>query len=282
MILKAGVVQTRTGLDRNANAQALAEAAARLAAKGAEIVFLPEMCGLLDRNSARLAASVSGEGSDPAVAALRAVARECGVAIAIGSLALRDDDGAAAGRLYNRSILLGREGAILARYDKIHLFDVDLPDGSRYRESASFAPGDRAAIAELPWGRLGLSICYDVRFPALYHALAQAGAAVIAVPAAFTVPTGRAHWHILLRARAIETGCFLVAAAQTGRHEDGRETYGHSLVVDPWGEVLLDMGEAPGEALITLDLSRVEEVRQRIPALRHARPIHGPAESATP
>jgi predicted amidohydrolase len=282
MILKAGVVQTRTGLDRNANAQALAEAAARLAAKGAEIVFLPEMCGLLDRNSARLAASVSGEGSDPAVAALRAVARECGVAIAIGSLALRDDDGAAAGRLANRSILLGEDGAILARYDKIHLFDVDLPDGSRYRESASFAPGDRAAIAELPWGRLGLSICYDVRFPALYHALAQAGAAVIAVPAAFTVPTGRAHWHILLRARAIETGCFLVAAAQTGRHEDGRETYGHSLVVDPWGEVLLDMGEAPGEALITLDLSRVEEVRQRIPALRHARPIHGPAESATP
>ncbi|WP_448579396.1 carbon-nitrogen hydrolase family protein [Thermaurantiacus sp.] len=280
--MRAGVVQTTTGLDRSANAQALAEAATRLAARGADIVFLPEMCGLLDRNSARLAASVSGEESDPAIAALRAVARDSGVAIAIGSLAVRDDEGPADGRLANRSILVGPDGAILARYDKIHLFDVDLPDGSRYRESASFAPGDRAVIADLPWGRLGLSICYDVRFPALYHALAQAGAAVIAVPAAFTVPTGRAHWHILLRARAIETGCFIVAAAQTGLHQDGRETYGHSLVVDPWGEVLCDMGEAPAEALVTLDLGRVEEVRQRIPALRHARPIHGPVVSAAP
>lgn len=282
MILKAGVVQTRTGLDRNANAQALAETATRLAKGGADIIFLPEMCGLLDRNSARLAASVSGEDCDPAVAALRSVGKACGVAIAIGSLAIRDGTGPDGGRLANRSILVGPDGAILARYDKIHLFDVDLPDGSRYRESASFAPGDSACVADLGWGRLGLSICYDVRFPALYQALAQAGAAVIAVPAAFTVPTGRAHWHVLLRARAIETGCFIVAAAQTGRHEDGRETYGHSLVVDPWGEVLLDMGEAPGEALVSLDLDRVEEARQRIPSLRHVRPIRGPVDAAAP
>lgn len=272
MILKAGLIQTRTGLDAGANAAALAESAHRLAAAGADIIFTPEMCGRLDRVSARLLEQATNEADEPTLRTLSDVARARGVAIAIGSLAIRDRDDAGA-RLANRSFLIGPDGGILARYDKLHLFDVDLPDGTRYRESATFLAGETAVVAPLPWGRLGLSICYDVRFPALYQALAQAGAAVIAVPAAFTVPTGQAHWHVLLRARAIETGAFVVAAAQSGRHQDGRETFGHSLVVDPWGEVLLDMGTAPGEALVALDLARVAEVRAQIPSLGHARPI---------
>lgn len=272
MRLAVGLVQTTTGLDAEANARALARDVAALARAGADIVFTPEMCGLLDRDTARLAAAARPEEATPALHALSEVAAAHGIAIAIGSLAIATGGA----RLANRSILLGPDGAILARYDKIHLFDVDLPDGSRYRESASFAPGEAAAVADLPWGRLGLAICYDLRFPALFQALARAGAAVIAVPAAFTVPTGEAHWHVLLRARAIETGCFVVAAAQAGRHEDGRETFGHGLVVDPWGRVLLDMGQAPGTALVHLDLDAVAATRARIPALAHARPIAPP------
>ena len=180
---------------------------------------------------------------------------------------------AAGARLANRSFLIDDAGAVRARYDKLHLFDVDLPGGERYRESASYAAGDAAVCAATPWGQLGLTICYDLRFPALYAALAQAGASMVAVPAAFTRPTGAAHWHVLLRARAIETGCFIVAAAQTGEHADGRATYGHSLVVDPWGVVLLDMGEAPGAAVCDLDLDQVAAVRERIPSLAHARPF---------
>ncbi|MCS6986356.1 MAG: carbon-nitrogen hydrolase family protein [Sphingomonadaceae bacterium] len=271
--MTAGIVQTTTGLDRAANTAGLVRSVERLAAQGARIVFMPEMCGLLDRDPARLKAAAQPEAEDPTLEALRKAAERTGVAIAVGSLAIRRDDG----RLANRSFLLGPDGRIMARYDKIHLFDVDLPGGERIRESASFAAGDRAVVAHLPWGGLGLSVCYDVRFPALYRALAAAGAVVLAVPAAFTVPTGRAHWHVLVRARAIETGSFVVAAAQTGRHADGRETFGHALVVDPWGEVLLDMGEAPGEALVVLDLDRVAEVRRRIPALAHARPFTAPA-----
>jgi predicted amidohydrolase len=266
---RIGVIQTRTGLDPAANAASLTEAIAALAASGAEIIFTPEMSGLLDRDSRRLAAAARAEADDPVLAAVCATAASKGVAIALGSLAIRDGDGP----LANRSFLIAPDGTILARYDKMHLFDVDLPDGTRIRESATFRPGDTPATADLPWGRLGLSICYDVRFPALYQWLARAGAAVIAVPAAFTVPTGRAHWHVLLRARAIETGCFLVAAAQAGRHEDGRETFGHSLVVSPWGEILLDLGDEPGTALLDLDLEAVAQARARIPALAHAKPM---------
>jgi predicted amidohydrolase len=272
-MLKAGLVQTRTGLDPVRNAADLAEAADGLAARGAEIIFTPEMCGLLDRNTARLAAAARGEVDDPALTALSAVARTRGVAIAVGSLAIRDQ---AAGKLANRSFVIGPDGGILARYDKMHLFDVDLPNGDRYRESASFEAGRDVRLVELGWGRLGLTICYDLRFPQLHAALARAGAAVIAQPAAFTVPTGEAHWHVLLRARAIETGAFIVAAAQSGLHEDGRETYGHSLVVDPWGKVLLDMGTEPGVAIVDLDLAQVDDVRSRIPSLGHARPLPAP------
>jgi len=270
--LRAGLVQTNTGLDPDRNATALADAADRLASQGAHIVFTPEMCGLLDRNTARLAAAARTEADDPAIRALAEVARRRGIAIAVGSLAIRDP-AAGADRLANRSLLIAPDGRIAARYDKMHLFDVDLPNGDRYRESASFLSGGRVQLADLPWGRLGLTICYDLRFPQLHNALGLAGAQLIAQPAAFTRPTGEAHWHVLLRARAIETGAFVVAAAQTGTHEDGRETYGHSLVVDPWGKVLLDMGTKPGVALVELDLSQVADTRARIPNLRHGRPL---------
>jgi predicted amidohydrolase len=274
MSLTVGLVQTTTGLDPDASATHLAAAIGRLAQGGARIVFTPEMCGILDRNSARLTAAARPEDGDPVLAAVRAAARTHGVAVHLGSLAIARPSSP---RLANRSFLVGPNGDIRARYDKLHLFDVDLPDGSRYRESASFAPGDATAVADIAGIRLGLAICYDLRFPPLFHALAQEGAEVLAVPAAFTRSTGEAHWHILLRARAIETGSFVIAAAQTGSHEDGRETFGHSLVVDPWGTVLLDMGTAPGEALVSLDPARVADVRARIPALAHARPIPAPA-----
>lgn len=272
-MLTIGVVQTSTGLDPAANAAALAAAADRLAARGAALIFTPEMCGLLDRDGARLARTAPAEADEPTLAALRAVARARGVAISVGSLAIRLPGEA---RLANRGFAIAPDGSIVARYDKLHLFDVDLPDGQRYRESAGFAPGDSLSVVRFDWGALGLSICYDLRFPALHAALARAGADLIAQPAAFTVPTGAAHWHVLLRARAIETGCFLVAAAQTGQHADGRETYGHSLVVDPWGRVLLDMGTEPGEALLAIDLAEIGRTRARIPSLAHARPLPEP------
>lgn len=272
-MIRAGLIQTRTGLDMQRNATELAAAAERLADAGAGTIFTPEMCGLLDRNSARLRAAATTEADDPVLAALREVARRRAVSIAIGSLAIRDEVTAPDGRLANRSFVIGPDGAILARYDKMHLFDVDLPNGDRYRESASFLGGEQVQLADLPWGRLGLTICYDVRFPQLHAALALAGAQVIAQPAAFTVPTGEAHWHVLLRARAIETGAYVVAAAQAGHHEDGRETYGHSLVIDPWGRIRLDMGTEPGEAIVELDLAEVATARARIPNLRHARPL---------
>ncbi len=273
-MLTIGVVQTRTGLDAAVNAQALAAATDRLAARGADIVFTPEMCGLLDRDGARLARTAPTEDQDPTLAALRDVARARGIAVSIGSLAIREPGRE---RLVNRGFALGPDGAIRARYDKLHLFDVDLPDGQRYRESAGFEAGETLSVVRYDWGLLGLSICYDLRFPALHAALARAGAEIIAQPAAFTVPTGEAHWHVLLRARAIETGCFIVAAAQAGHHADGRETFGHSLVVDPWGRVRLDMGREPGEALLSIELAEVGQTRARIPSLGHARPLPEPA-----
>ncbi len=199
--------------------------------------------------------------------------------LGIGSLALKTGD--SDGRFANRSFLIDAGGAIVARYDKIHMFDVQLSGGEVYRESAAFRPGDRAVVADTPWGRLGLTICYDLRFPYLHRALAQAGADVILQPAAFTVPTGQAHWHVLLRARAIETGCFVLAAAQTGTHPRSidaaeRRTYGHSLAVAPWGEVLADAGQAPGVNLVDIDLAQVAAARGRVPSLTHDRGFDGP------
>ncbi len=268
--MRAGVLQTRTGIDPAANAAALVAGIAALAAQGADIVFTPEMSGLLDRNRRRAAAVVTTEDRDPVLAAVRAAAAEHGVWVQLGSLALRVQGG---DRWVNRAFLIDASGNVAARYDKIHLFDVDLPNGDTYRESAAYAPGDRAVVVPTPWGTTGLTVCYDIRFPALYADLARAGADVIAIPAAFTVPTGEAHWHTLIRARAIETGAFVVAAAQSGDHADGRATFGHSLVVDPWGTVLLDMGTALGGAVCDLDLGRVAATRARIPSLTAGQPF---------
>ncbi|HEY0269896.1 MAG TPA: carbon-nitrogen hydrolase family protein [Sphingomonas sp.] len=272
--MRIAVVQMRSGIDPAANAATLVAALETAKAGGAAMAFTPEMTGLIDRDRARAVGAIVGEDADVVLAAGRAAAARLGLWVHIGSLALRPGDGDE--RYVNRAFVIDDTGAIRARYDKLHLFDVDLPSGESWRESAAYAPGDRAVMAETPAGRLGLSICYDLRFPDLYRALSDAGAAILAVPAAFTVPTGTAHWHILLRARAIEAGCFVVAAAQGGRHEDGRETYGHSLVVDPWGEVLLDMGDAPGVGFADLDAARIAEVAARIPVLRHRRPVPAP------
>ncbi len=258
-----------SGIDRDGNAGTLRRAVAEAAAGGAAMLFTPEMSGLIDRDRARAASSIVMEGDDPVLAAVRDAAGAAGVSVQLGSLAVRRADG----KLANRGFVIDGEGGIAARYDKMHLFDVDLPSGESWRESAAYVAGDAATVVDTSLGKLGMSICYDLRFAELFRVLSDAGATVLSVPSAFTRPTGAAHWHVLLRARAIESAAFVVAAAQTGVHEDGRETYGHSLVVDPWGEVLLDMGEEAGLGFVDLDLARVAEVRRRIPVLDHRRPI---------
>jgi predicted amidohydrolase len=268
-VVHAGILQMCAGTDPDANAATLAGALDRVAAAGATIAFTPEMTNLIERRRHHLLEIVRCEKEDPCLAVAQAAASRHGMAVALGSLAIRRPDGMVA----NRAFLIAPNGSIVARYDKMHLFDVELPNGDRYCESASFAAGDDAVVGNAAGMRIGLSICYDVRFPALYGALARAGAQLLSVPAAFTVPTGQAHWHVLLRARAIETGSFVVAAAQSGMHADGRETYGHALVVDPWGRVLADLGDTIGEAVVPLDLALVADARARIPSLAHARPI---------
>jgi deaminated glutathione amidase len=270
--MRVAVLQMCSGIDPAANAASLVSGLEAAKAGGAAIAFTPEMTGLLDRDRTRAAGSIVAEDADVVLAAARDAAARLGLWVHLGSLALRPG-GEGDGRYVNRGFLIDAGGTIRARYDKLHLFDVDLPTGESWRESAAYAPGTGAVVAQTPAGRLGLSICYDLRFPDLYRALSDAGAEILAMPAAFTVPTGQAHWHILLRARAIEAGCFVIAAAQAGQHADGRVTYGHSLVIDPWGEVLLDMGGEPGVGFAEIALERLQDVRQRIPALRHRRPI---------
>lgn len=266
--MKAALLQMTSGVDPAANAAVLTDAIARAKAEGAAMLFTPEMSGLLDRDRARAATTIVAEDDDRVLAAVRESAERARMWVHLGSLAVRDGDAYA-----NRAFVIDDTGAIRARYDKLHLFDVDLPSGESWRESASYRAGDAAVVVDTPVGRLGLSICYDLRFPDLYRALSDAGATVLAIPAAFTRPTGHAHWEPLLRARAIEAGAYVLAAAQTGEHEDGRATHGHTLAVDPWGEVLLDMGEAAGLGLVEVDPARVADVRARVPALRHRRPI---------
>ena len=266
---RIALFQARTGIDPEANGLALAAAIEQAAAGGAELLFTPEMSGLLDRDRSRAAAKLCSEADDPVLAAVRAAAARAGIWVQLGSLALKRPDG----RLNNRGFVIDGCGQVRASYDKLHLFDVDLATGESWRESASYAPGERAAVVATPAGTLGLAICYDLRFAELFRALTDAGAEILSIPAAFTVPTGAAHWHVLMRARAIEAGVFVVAAAQAGTHEDGRETYGHSLVVDPWGEVLLDMDEQEGVGFAEIDLARIAEIRGRLPAIRHRRPI---------
>ena len=272
--MKIALYQARTGIDPDANAAALVQAIEEAAAGGAIMLFTPEMSGLLDRDRERARAKLRSESDDPVLAAVRTDAKAAGIWVHLGSLALKDER--SDGRLVNRGFVIDGQGDIRARYDKIHLFDVDLPTGESWRESAAYGGGEKPVVVETPLGPLGLSICYDLRFPDLYRALTDAGATILSVPAAFTVPTGEAHWHVLLRARAIEAGAYVVAAAQGGTHEDGRRTYGHSLVVDPWGDVILDMEQESGVAFAEIDMDKVAEVRSRVPAIRHRRPIAAP------
>jgi len=269
-VTRIALFQSTTGIDPGANASALAGAVQQAASGGAEILFTPEMSGLLDRDSARAAKVLREEEQDKVLRAVRAAAAEQRIWVHVGSLAVLVDDG----KVANRSFVIDREGNVRATYDKIHLFDVDLPTGESWRESNVYSPGKGPVLVNgTPIGKVGLTICYDLRFPGLFARLAESDADVIAVPAAFTVPTGKAHWHVLLRARAIEAGLFVVAAAQVGQHEDGRHTFGHSLVVDPWGEILLDMCEEKDVGFAEIDLKRISDVRSRIPALNHRLPI---------
>ncbi len=270
--MRIALLQMTSGIDPAANAATVVDAAARAAEGGAQMLFTPEMTGLLDRKRDRARPHLTQEADDTVLAAVREAAAKHGIWIALGSLALAGE--AVDERLVNRSLLVGPDGVVRARYDKMHLFDVDLATGESWRESSAYAPGERAVVADGPEGwRLGLSVCYDPRFPALYQALSGAGANLIAIPAAFTVPTGEAHWHVLMRARAVENAAFVVASAQTGSHEDGRATYGHSLVVGPWGDVVLDMGEEAGLGFADLDLGEVANARARVPVIAHRRAI---------
>ena len=263
----AAMVQMRTGLLPGPSLEQATRLIREAAAQGADYVQTPEVSNMMQLNRKALFEHLASEEDDASLAAYRKLAQELKIHLHIGSLALRFSPEKAV----NRSFLIGPDGMLLASYDKIHMFDIDLPGGESYRESANYQPGETAVISDLPWGRIGLTICYDVRFPALYRALAESGAAFLTVPSAFTKKTGEAHWHTLLRARAIETGCFVFAAAQAGLHENKRETYGHSLIVDPWGVVLAEGGEEPGIVLARIDPSKVETARKTVPSLQHGR-----------
>src|SRR5271168_3987632 len=264
---KVGLIQMRSGLEPQRNlaaALALIDDAKR---GGADYVLTPEMTNILALKRDQLFANIVADEQDPMLATLREVARKLSIYIHIGSLAIK----ASPEKAVNRSFLIDRRGDVAARYDKIHMFDVDLAGGESYRESNNYRAGELAVIADLPWGRLGLTVCYDLRFPALYRALAEAGASFLAIPSAFTKQTGEAHWDVLLRARAIENGCFVFAAAQGGTHESGRVTYGHSLIVNPWGRIVAEGGAEPGVVMAEIDPTEVAAARAKIPSLNHGR-----------
>jgi len=269
-------VQMTSGPEIMPNVEAASRLVREARKAGAEFIVTPENITCIDPIRERALSKAQGEATHPAIPAFQALAAETGAWLLIGSLTIKLDATTCA----NRSFLFSPKGKIAARYDKIHMFDVDLVNKESYRESATFRPGRQAVTADLPWGRLGLTVCYDMRFAYLYRALAQAGSSFITVPSAFTRPTGQAHWHVLLRARAIETGCFVFAAAQTGEHAEGRKTYGHSLIVAPWGEVLADAGEDVGFITATVDPAKVTEARNMVPALKHDREFSLPSDSA--
>ena len=264
---KAAMIQMRAGLLPAANLDQGVRLIREAKAAGADYVQTPEMTNLLAANREQLFSTIVEEDADVSLAAYRELARQLGIFIHVGSLAIKVTPDKAA----NRGFLITPQGDIAARYDKIHMFDVDLGNGESYRESRNYRPGEQAVIGTLPWGTLGLTVCYDLRFPALYRALAEAGSTMLAIPSAFTKPTGEAHWHVLMRARAIENGCFVLAAAQAGKHESGRETYGHSLIVDPWGRILAEGGTEPGIVMAEIDMAEVAKARARIPSLQHGR-----------
>lgn len=273
MILRAACVQTTSVAEIAPNIAASSEMVRQAHADGAAFVAMPEVVNLVETRPGQSALKAQPEATEPALQAYRDLAAELDIWLLAGSLVVKLEDDP---RLANRSFLIDPTGNVAAKYDKIHMFDVDLEGGESYRESKKFRPGDRAVLADTPWGPLGMTICYDMRFPYLYRTLAHAGARILSVPSAFTRPTGRAHWHTLLRSRAIETGCFVIAPAQCGDHEDGRKTYGHSLIISPWGEILAEAGEEPGIIVADLDLSKVDEARSMVPSLGHDR------EFATP
>ena len=268
---RIALYQATTGIDPAVNATSLCNATRRAAEGGAQMLFTPEMSGLLDRNRVRATSNVVSEGDNEVLRQVRDAARDAGIWVALGSLAVRHEDGES---WANRAFVIDADGDIVARYDKIHMFDVDLDTGESWRESNAYRAGDTVKTAPTPVGKLGLAICYDLRFPALFDALGKEECDAIALPAAFTVPTGRDHWHVMLRARAIEASAYVIAAAQVGSHEDGRETFGHSLVVDPWGRVLLDMGnEADAVGFAEIEADRIAEVRRQLPSLANRRAI---------
>jgi predicted amidohydrolase len=269
---RAACVQLCSSDDVATNVREASALIRKAHAQGARFVATPENTSFMASGNAKVELAVSEE-RDTALPAFRALAKELGIWLLVGSLAIRVSDT----RTANRSFLVSPDGAVAVKYDKLHLFDVDLPSGERHRESATVQPGENAAVADTPWGRIGLSVCYDLRFPQLYRALAQAGAFLFTIPSAFTVETGEAHWHVLLRARAIENGAFVLAPAQGGKHANGRSTYGHSLIVSPWGDVLAEGGSEPGVIVAEIDPAQSADARARIPNLRHDRPFRAPA-----
>jgi predicted amidohydrolase len=264
---RVGLIQMRTGRTVQTNLDAAAKLIGEAKSAGADYVQTPEMTNIMELSREKLFAAIVPEENDATLATFRELARALGIYVHVGSLAVK----ASSDKAVNRSFLINRKGEIVARYDKIHMFDVDLKGGESYRESRSYRPGELGVVTDLPWGRLGMTICYDLRFPALYRALAEAGATFLAIPSAFTRQTGEAHWHVLMRARAIENGCFVFAAAQGGDHENGRATFGHSLVVDPWGRIIAEGGSEPGVIFADVDPAEVATARARVPSLQHGR-----------
>ena len=269
-VARAAVLQMTTGIDPLVNASVIVNAVSQTRTEGATMLFTSEMSGLLDRKRDRAREAIRREGDDAVLAAVREAAARHGVWVHIGSLAIERDDG----KWANRAFVIDDAGVVRARYDKLHMFDVDLATGESWRESNAYVAGEAVTTVETPLGKLGLAICYDVRFPALFEALGRAKCDVIAIPAAFTVPTGKAHWHLLQRARAVEASAYVIAAAQVGRHEDGRDTYGHSLAIDPWGEILLDLGgETADLGFVEIEPARIADVRAQLPSLANRREI---------
>lgn len=271
-VFKAACLQVNAGNDLSANIDAASRLAVEARAAGADLILMPENVAMMEWGRSNIVLKAMPEDEHLALKAFRELARELGCWLHIGSLAVLVGDGMVA----NRTYVISPAGLITAKYDKIHMFDVDLGLGEVYKESATFRPGDSAAVAKLPWGRMGLSVCYDLRFPHLYRAYAKANCDFLAIPAAFTRTTGKAHWHVLLRARAIETGCYVFAPAQCGTHVNDRETYGHALIVSPWGEILADALEQPGWVMADIDVRKVAEARKKIPCLDHDRPFAVP------
>lgn len=264
---RAGVVQVNASNDLMANLEEATRQIRQAVERGAQMVFMPENVLMMEWGRANIVGKAAPEEDHPGLAAFRALAEDLSVWLHCGTLGILLPNG----KVANRTYVLDSDGHIAARYDKIHMFDVDLGNGESYRESSTFEPGEKAVVVDLPWARLGLSVCYDIRFPYLYRHLAKAGATVLTAPAAFTKVTGAAHWHVLQRARAIETGCWMISPAQTGTHANNRQTYGHALVVDPWGNVISDAGENPGLTVVDINLDHVKEARTKVPSLTHDR-----------